>query len=355
MNMKYRFLSTRPGQAEFELFLAAARQVYPYYQRQLAQKNQFNPDYLEQALVLLADEVPVGRVAIYRNPHLRLEGKPVAAIGNYECIDDDAVSRQLLSRAMEEIAASGQTFVIGPLNGSTWDEYRFVSSPASPNYFLEPFNPLYYNRQFEAFGFTGLARYVSHLDRNLDTEDPEAARQLTAFEAQGLRFRSVDLDRYEDELRTMHQFCMENFQGTWLFTPVSWEAWRARYYPLKDYVDPRFVVIAEDRQGETVGIIYCLRDFLHYQDNWLVSTLLARRRDPAWAGLGRVLVHEMFARVRAAGFDAIIHAFLREEDLARLQATVKGGEHYRTYMLYGMPVPAAYAPPAVGHRHLAAS
>ncbi|RMG54792.1 MAG: hypothetical protein D6722_28605 [Bacteroidetes bacterium] len=340
--MRYTFLSTLPGETDFERFESVPRDVYPYYHRQVAQKNQYNPDYLHAAIVLVGDEQPVGRVAVYLNPYLEVEGKPAAAIGNYECIDSDEASRLLLGKALEVIAEAGMHYVIGPFNGSVWDEYRFVSSPAAPNYFLEPFNPLYYNRQFKAFGFGEAARFVSHLDQDVQSVDPKAEAQLAHFKARGLRFRSVDLDRYEAELRTMHAFCMENFKGTWLFTPVSWEAWRARYLPIKDYIDPRFVVIAEDEQGETLGIIYCLRDYLHYQDYWLVSVLLARKQDPAWAGLGRVLVHEMFARVREAGFDAIIHAFMREEDLARLKTTVMGGEHYRTYMLYGMPVPAGF-------------
>ena len=274
----YQFIKTYPGEAEFDLFQELPRIVYPYYKRQHLQNNQLNMDFLKSCIILKKDGKPVGRAALYVNPYLKKEGRWYGGIGNYECIDDPASSQHLLAYASKCLANYGVNVVLGPFNGSTWDNYRFNLPSDHPNFFLETFNPIYYNEQFTAFGFKPLAHYVSAIDHELDAVKPKIRKRELDFREMGVTFRHIDLDHYEEELKLIYDFCMQAFSHNLFFTPITWESFREKYLPVKRYIDPKLVILAESPGKEVIGMVFSIQDFLNLDEKSLVIKTLARAR-----------------------------------------------------------------------------
>lgn len=339
----YTILETRPEDERFELFLSIPSQVYPYYKRQLSQKNQINPEFLVSCLVLLRDGLPIGRLAIYDNPHLSYSSQRVGAIGNYECIDDSEAAQVLLNRAMDRIRELGMDYLIGPFNGSTWDDYSFITGHSHPNFFLESFNPIYYNQQFLDFGFQAITTRVSGIDRDLSGRRESLEEKERKMQEAGVQIRTICLERYEEELRSLYAFVMKHFRGHDFFSPISWESFRKKYMDLKAWIDPDLVLIAEDEEGKMVGMFFCIQDFLNLDIQCLIAKLAARSPEEKWRGLGDVMMNRMYERARKKGFQAMIHAFMNRGFRSRLSEEY-AGEIYKTYALYGMAVPEAVKP-----------
>ncbi|MEM7374226.1 MAG: hypothetical protein AAF587_36870 [Bacteroidota bacterium] len=339
----YTFLETQPGETNYQLFTSVPSQVYPYYKRQLAQKNEVNSEFLVKCLVLLKDGQAVGRVGIYDNPSLQYKDHRIGGIGNYECIEDMEASRVLLNKAVMELTALGVEYILGPINGSTWDDYSFITHHAHPNFFLEPFNPVYYNAQFQAFGFELAANRVSSIDRNLEGRYSSVEEKELQLAKTGVTFRSIRLEAYEEELEAIYPFMMESFRTHQFFSPIQKETFLAKFRPFRDLIDPDFVLIAEDQTEKMVGLFFCIQDFLNLEEKCLVSKTVARASGEAWRGLGDVMLSRMYERARNKGFQAMIYAFMNPAFNSRLSAEY-AGETYKTYALYGLSVQKAVKP-----------
>ena len=262
----YQFIETYPGEADFKLFQELPRIVYHYYKRQHIQNNQINMDFLKSCIILKKDGKAIGRAALYVNPYLKKDGLWYGGIGNYECIDDPAASQHLLAYASKRLAEFGVNVVLGPFNGSTWDNYRFNLPSDHPNFFLETFNPIYYNEQFTAFGFKPLAHYVSAIDHDLEAVKPKIKQKEKEFREKGVIFRNINLDHYEEELQQIYEFCMQAFSHNLFFTPISWESFREKYLPVKRYINPELVILAESAEEELVGMAFSIQDFLNLDE-----------------------------------------------------------------------------------------
>ena len=332
----YQFIETFPGESDFELFEQIPRIVYPYYKRQHHQKNQINMDFLKSCIILLQDEKPIGRAALYVNPYLKKNGLWYGGIGNYECIDDPAASQHLLAHASQRLSSFGVNVVLGPFNGSTWDNYRFNLPSDHPNFFLETFNPFYYNEQFTTFGFKPLAHYVSALDHELDAVKPKVNKKEKEFREKGVVFRNIDLDNYEEELKRIYEFCMRAFSHNLFFTPISWESFKDKYLPVKRFIDPKLVILAESANNELIGMVFSIQDFLNLDEKSLVVKTLARSREKQWSGMGLVLSSLVYRKARKLSFDSVIHAYMVENSFTGNLSKEYTGEPYKRYALYGL-------------------
>ena len=79
-------------------------------------------------------------------------------------VEDDHISNFFLDHIIKEAKKLNYGFLIGPMNGSTWDNYRFSLHNNFNNFLLEPYHPVYYNQQFLSAGFKPIAHYSSRMN-----------------------------------------------------------------------------------------------------------------------------------------------------------------------------------------------
>ena len=130
-------------------------------------KNQFALSGPATCLLLLNEDKISGRLALYENKDLVYNNTPSITIGNYECIDDNKASAILLESAFDLARQKGYKYIIGPMNGSTWKNYRFMDDQTNPLFFTENLHQPYYTRQFTENGFGAISNYISQVDTKL--------------------------------------------------------------------------------------------------------------------------------------------------------------------------------------------
>lgn len=331
--MSKNIIHTKPGDSSFHLFRSLEKELYPAGSIRQKQSDGINHEFLHTCLVYLENDKPMARLALYFNPSLRYNDTLAACIGNYESVDDSDIPKELITCAEGIAKRNACRYVIGPMNGSTWDSYRFSMHNDHPNFFLEPYHHLYYNENFISAGYKPVAVYYSMLDRTMDDEKAEVKKREKELIEMGVTFRSIDLDNYEGELDRMHEFSMKAFRNNFLFTPLSLETFRNKYLPLKNFITPGHVLIAQ--QGEqTVGLAFCIDD--HYsKEPVLIFKTLARDNNKAYSGLGNVLGNMMTRYAKENGYKAVIHAFMLGTNASRDLSKQYSGEYYKHYQLYG--------------------
>jgi L-amino acid N-acyltransferase YncA len=336
--MKHVIIPMQPGDANFHLFENLPYEIYTVDNLRLRLPENINLEFLESCYVLCVDGKPKARAALYMNPHLRYQGKKSFCVGNYESVEDVSISNALLDHISSRAKQLGAAYLIGPMNGSTWDNYRFSTQHNNPNFFLEPYHHLYYNDLFRNSGFESIARYFSSLDKQMRFDRPEIMEREKQLRATGMTMRSIDLKNFRNELRKMFEFNALAFQTNFLYTPISWETFHKKYSESAKIINPDFVIIAEDEEKNIIGFFFCVDDLFNRDEKSLVIKSIARHPDKKWQGLGHVIGNEIIKRANQNGYKSVVHAFLSEQGTSVKISQNYLGEVYKNYTLYGKEI-----------------
>jgi len=265
-------------------------------------------------------------------------GYRLGVIGHYAARDDEAAA-MLLQDACRRLAENACDYAVGPLDGSTWKSYRFVTDAGSePPFFLEPVNSPQYPKQFLMAGFGSFAGYVSALRQGPLKADPRTEAAARRLERLGVTIRPLNLTRLEDELLAIHRASRVIFRDNVLYSPCSADQFLALYQPILPMAQPDTFLLAE-REGELVGFIFGIPDYLQAQRGQHVDTLiiktLARLPDPVYAGLGAVLLRRCETiGLERFGWRRSIHALMHVNN-ASIALSSQSAKTMRGYTLFG--------------------
>jgi predicted N-acetyltransferase YhbS len=269
-----------------------------------------------------------------------LSNHRLGVIGHYAASSAEA-GVELLNQACAELADNDCTLAVGPMDGSTWRRYRLVTDCASEAaFFLEPENPPEWPRHFEDAGFTPLAHYHSSVTDRLDYEDPKARCAEARLSRLGIKVRTLDTTRLEEELRAIHEITTASFRNGFLYQPLPWAAFRADYRQIQPFLRPELVLIAT-HQNRPIGFVFSIPDLLQARRGRPIDTVILKTiavvPDCAYAGLGRHLVQQTHRRAHALGYRRVIHALMREGNVS-LNISARYARRFRRYTLFAKPL-----------------
>jgi GNAT superfamily N-acetyltransferase len=304
----------------------------------------------------------VARCSLWWSSVPFLQGERIGCIGHYAATDR-AAAAELLETACAELQQAGCTLAVGPLDGSTFRAYRFVSERARqggvphPPFLLEPDNPMAWPADFDAAGFRAWHEYVSDL-APLTGPDPKLESRTQSLAAQGVQLRGLDaaiftsatsnsaadaaasLAAFEKELARFYPLVMTAFAKSPLFTPLSYTEFAAQYAPVRSLLAPELVVLAE-REGELVGFLFALPDFAQAQRGERIDTVilktLAVLPSLAGIGLGSLLTAKVHTQAYELGYRWAIHALMHVENRSR-RISAHTAQPFRQYTLYARPL-----------------
>lgn len=320
---------------QFVLFEKVLNKIYPEQALPLKKIEGINFQFFHKAYIILQNEEAIGRCILYANPHLNYNNKKTACIGNFECLNDKQASYELFNYVIKQAKDLGFEYIVGPMNGSTWDTYRLADTYDTPVFFLEPYYPNYYSDLLISSGFQKIARYVSNCDDKhelLENRISAVEEQLTE---QGVKFRNIDLENYDVELDKLYDFCMRSFQSNFLFTPIDKTTFKEKYQKLKPYIKPEYVILAEDEHQDLVGMVFCLENYYDKKEKGIIVKTIARIPSLKYRGMGNILATKFKKRALANGYKYILHAFMIETNASRVLSKHFSGEYMREYFLYG--------------------
>jgi GNAT superfamily N-acetyltransferase len=285
---------------------------------------------------LLAGEEEVrGSCSAWWNNTPALQGARVGIIGNYTM--HGPAGGELLDEVCRHLARQGCTVAVGPMDGSTWRNYRLTTWQGDEPWFaLEPDNPPEWPRQFVSCGFTPLARYFSALNENLRQTDPRVERQAQRLSALGITIRPIARDRLADDLRKIWNVARQAFAGNLLYSELSEQEFFDLTGPLVERVPLELVLLAEEA-SRPVGFVFALPDFREAlrgaPPRTIVVKTLAALSSRRTAGVGQALLARVQQQALALGFERAIHALVRDTGPLR-RISARTARPIREYTLF---------------------
>ena len=332
----FDIVKTLPGETDFNLFLNLPQDLYDKESLRFRMGHDPSPTYLEGCYVLLRNRMPVARFSFYENPELRYLDQSTACIGSYECISDLVISNKLITYAKELASSKGYQWLIGPMEGSTWNSYRFSLDNKYPNFFLEPYHHSYYNDHFIKGGFEPIAQYFSKRDHKLEYDREKLESFEKHYKDKGAIFRNLNSNNLETELEKIAAFSIEAYSNNFLYTPITINDFAKKYLKIKQYLDPELVWIVEDGTGDIQALAFSLKDYYDAKGETLIIKSLARKKSSPYRGIGSVLVQKTIQTAIQSGYKNIIHAFMIKDNTSLQISKKHEAEPFVSYNLYGL-------------------
>ena len=330
-------------------------------------KNPFHEHAeVETFLALRAGEV-VGRVAaILNHAHNDFHNERRGFFGFFESIDDQEVADSLFDTVREWFAQRDIHDLRGPANPSLLHECGLlIEGFDSPPVFMMTYNPPYYARLIEGWGYRkthDLLAFIGRAQQIPETRERLAALVAGSQERLNTRIRPLDKSRFVEELESFLEMWNRSLYAMWGFVPVSKAEVRHMAASLKWLLIPELVFMAE-ADGQTVGCVIAIPDYnpmikkidgrllpfgflrlMWYKRHVKRLRLIAINILPEYQrwGLGLVLLDHLVPKGLQMGIEECEYSWVSEANTLARKGLIKGGaKHYKTYRMYDWPPPTA--------------
>jgi ribosomal protein S18 acetylase RimI-like enzyme len=189
--------------------------------------------------------------------------QPIGLFGSYECIQDPSISKALLSSAEQWLKDRKMKAMRGPWSFAS-QEWGMVKEGFTPSpVIMAPYNPPWYNDQLEAYGLSKVKDLlVYYIDAREGYQIPERILTLTnkIQKRYNVRVRPVNMKELEKDVMAIVNLSNLSIADNWGYYPVTMEEGRALARDMKQIVDPKALLIAEDAQGKPIGFAMTLPD-----------------------------------------------------------------------------------------------
>ena len=286
----------------------------------------------------------IGRIAA-----LHFKDQKEGVIGWYECSASESTSDALLSNATSYLLKQGCTSVVGPINGDTWNSYRFNLTAEKPIMPGDPYQPAYYVEYWKRFGFESKVHYQS------DTAPTDLFEPMTMEEGQELATQfNLNVAYYPHKpdaafTAKMHQFYLACFENNPLFNDISLERYTELTEKLLQIFNPKHSLLVSDREGTPIAVTLSYEDVYHklYEEGKLVDSEYATKKlliktiatHPEWRNkqIGTLMINLVHNLANQSGYDEIYHLLMFKENLS----ATKGKEKFvtkcvRRYALFSL-------------------
>ncbi|MGY6742698.1 MAG: hypothetical protein ACXIUQ_08185 [Cecembia sp.] len=171
----------------------------------------------------------LGRIAAFINRRYKNKGDkfPVGGVGFFDCIDDQAAADLLFDKAKQWLAERGMKAMDGPINLGDRDKWwgLLVEGFHEPVYAMN-YNPPYYQRLFEGYGFQ---EFYSQICWSLEVADAENQLSPKFYESHSKYFGNPDfkvkhikkgkLSQFAKDLSTVYNKAWAKHEGNKEITP----------------------------------------------------------------------------------------------------------------------------------------
>ena len=167
---------------------------------------------------------PVGRISAQVNAkHLSIHADGAGHFGYFDVLDDPDAAAALIGTAAAWLKERGLDRMAGPFNPSINDECGLlVDGFSTPPAVMMPHGRPYQQRLLEDLGFTKAQDlYAYWFDMQAPWPPGVDGLIRRSLAMRGLTLRTIDMRRFEDEVRLVCDIFNDAWAGNWGFVPIT--------------------------------------------------------------------------------------------------------------------------------------
>ncbi|MBS3914890.1 MAG: hypothetical protein KG003_10345 [Bacteroidetes bacterium] len=268
---------------------------------------------------------------LYSNQHINtflnakvlLFGMPVfpelhTELGWMECITDFAT-------------ANGFQKIIGPLEGNTWNDYRFGYTSDKALFLTDVSNHHSFVEGLLNSGFLPKFHYFSSKLTSKEIKSPFITGR--SFFENELQVEELDKEDILKLLPDLYSPVCNIFSDNLFYSPLSKDNFYSKYQKLVEILLPGDLFLVRDKQ-DIVGFCLSLRDLLNPHQNGMIVKTIGRISDKKYAGLGAWISEIIYKKFVSSNYEYMIHAFMHEDNNSLRISKFYQGEIIKKYAIY---------------------
>ena len=331
----------------------------------ITENNQINKNYLKKYIMennISQNEIPKiqierpSEIIVFYNENEEIagslnlwhnrpnyNGRKTSYIGNVNIHEKYRKNEdKLFNKVFEELKKRGIKTIIGPLNGTTWNIYRYVTDKRNhPPFLMEPFNEDYYVELFEKIGFKALAYYISTIMENMNPVQrghlSKKIEKLKKFDYyKDITVKSAENKDLITLLNKIYDLTIEAFKNNFLYSELDREIFLKMYMSYEDKIVKKFFKMLY-LKDELIGYVFGIPDYAELQYKEKVETMILKTIaiSPKYngKGMGYILIDELVKEAEHSGYKNVIYALMHEKNISKNIGSLLGDE-LRRYALF---------------------
>jgi len=279
-------------------------------------------------IVIFNDEsnIVIGSLHLWHN-RPDYNGRKTSYIGNvniYEKYRKD--EEQLFNKVFEELKKEGIETIIGPLNGTTWNTYRYVTEKGNGRPFLlEPWNEDYSVSLFEKLDFKHLAGYISTVMEGMNSDGRKnlnkKIEKLKKFDYyEDIRVESAENKDLLTVLNKVYDLTVEAFKNNFLYSKLEREIFLKMYLSYEDKIIKKFFKMLY-LKDELIGYVFGIPDYAELGYKGKIDTIILKTIavSPIYngKGMGYILINSLVEEAEKEGYENVIYALMHESNVSK--------------------------------------
>ena len=279
-------------------------------------------------IVIFNDEsnIVIGSLHLWHN-RPDYNGRKTSYIGNvniHEKYRKD--EEQLFNKIFEELKKEGIETIIGPLNGTTWNTYRYVTEKGNGRPFLlEPWNEDYSVSLFEKLGFKHLAGYISTVMEGMNSDGSKnlnkKIEKLKKFDYyEDIRVESAENKDLLTVLNKVYDLTVEAFKNNFLYSELEREIFLKMYLSYEDKIIKKFFKMLYLRD-ELIGYVFGIPDYTELGYKGKIDTIILKTIavSPIYngKGMGYILINSLVEEAEKEGYENVIYALMHQSNVSK--------------------------------------
>ena len=279
-------------------------------------------------IVIFNDEsnIVIGSLHLWHN-RPDYNGRKTSYIGNvniYEKYRKD--EEQLFNKVFEELKKEGIETIIGPLNGTTWNTYRYVTEKGNGRPFLlEPWNEDYSVSLFEKLDFKHLAGYISTVMEGMNSDGRKnlnkKIEKLKKFDYyEDIKVESAENKDLLTVLNKVYDLTVEAFKNNFLYSELEREIFLKMYMSYEDKIIKKFFKMLY-LGDELIGYVFGIPDYAELGYKGKIDTIILKTIavSPIYngKGMGYILINSLVEEAEKEGYENVIYALMHESNVSK--------------------------------------
>ena len=254
-------------------------------------------------------------------------GRKTSYIGNVNIHEKYRKNEeQLFNKIFEELKKEGIETIIGPLNGTTWNTYRYVTEKGNGRPFLlEPWNEDYSVSLFEKLGFKPLAGYISTVMEGMNSNGrknlDKKIEKLKKFDYyKDTRVESAENKDLLKVLNKVYDLTVEAFKNNFLYSELEREIFLKIYMSYEDKIVKKFFKMLY-LKGELIGYVFGIPDYTELGYKGKIDTIILKTIavSPEYngKGMGYILINSLIEEAEKEGYENVIYALMHQSNVSK--------------------------------------
>jgi len=259
----------------------------------------------------------------------------IGLFGHFECVDDIDSAKAVFHKAQEYLISHGKTIIRGPVNFTTWRNFRVSYPEEQPPFFIEPYTRSYYRELWKGFGFDVAQCNVSTIEEISESGYQAYEADYRRLKQAGLTFESMKEAGASLIVKVLHELTREIFSDTWSFVPIELDEFSYSFNGILKVLDGDFIYLAKNHEALPIGFCFAIPDYYSGHSKRLIIKTIGILPSARGYGIGKALLYLLHNVSCEKNISQFIFSTMRSDNIAmrNLAHTERIYRHYEVYEL----------------------